>query len=365
MYDLIVVGGGPAGASAAIVGAAAGFNVLLLERGGFPRQRVCGEFVSAESLDLLGNLLDSAHRSLLTSAIRINQTRVFVDGHLINADIHPAAASIARIDLDAALWASAESCGVDGRQNCRVENISGDGPFQVKTSVGNFESRAVINASGRWSNLTAGAKKTTNGDAKWIGLKAHFQGPATRGSVDLYFFEGGYCGVQPVNLDNSIVDENRINVCAMVRADRATTLQEVFGQCPQLERESRNWTQRSAPVSVAPLIFRDPRPERDKIFMAGDAAVFVDPFIGDGISLALRSGSLATQSLLPFLRNEISLVAAIAAYREAYVEKLAPVFNASSVIRRMLKLPRAVRTPLVHMARKSSRISQYVIQRTR
>jgi flavin-dependent dehydrogenase len=191
MYDLIVVGGGPAGASAAIVAAAAGFQVLLLERGVFPRHKVCGEFVSAESLDLLGNLLDSRHQSLLTSAIRISQTRVFVDGHLIKADIDPAAASIARIDLDAALWASAESCGADARQNSKVENISGEGPFQVKTSVGDFQSGAVINASGRWSNLTAEAGKRTNGDAKWIGIKGHFLGDATIPSVDLYFFEGG------------------------------------------------------------------------------------------------------------------------------------------------------------------------------
>ncbi|HUK87310.1 MAG TPA: FAD-dependent oxidoreductase, partial [Terriglobales bacterium] len=52
-WDLIVVGAGPAGSTAAITAARQGARVLLLERGAFPRHRVCGEFVSPESLGLL------------------------------------------------------------------------------------------------------------------------------------------------------------------------------------------------------------------------------------------------------------------------------------------------------------------------
>ena len=57
VYDLIVVGGGPAGESAAITAVRGGARVVLLERGKFPRHKVCGEFVSAESLELLSSLL--------------------------------------------------------------------------------------------------------------------------------------------------------------------------------------------------------------------------------------------------------------------------------------------------------------------
>ena len=57
-YDLAIIGGGPAGTSAAISAARQGARVLLLERGRFPRHKVCGEFVSAESLTLLKDLLD-------------------------------------------------------------------------------------------------------------------------------------------------------------------------------------------------------------------------------------------------------------------------------------------------------------------
>jgi flavin-dependent dehydrogenase len=130
MFDLIVIGGGPAGSSAAISAARTGARVLLLERGRFPRQKVCGEFVSAESLGLLGNLLDANHRSLLTGASRIEQTRVFLDDQALHARIHPAAASIARLDLDDALWNSTEAVGAETRQQVTVQQVRGSAPFE-------------------------------------------------------------------------------------------------------------------------------------------------------------------------------------------------------------------------------------------
>src|SRR5882724_13604913 len=106
-HDLTIVGGGPAGTSAAISAARQGATVLLLERGRFPRHKVCGEFVSAESLNLLADLLDSGHAALLRDAIRIPRARLFVDGRTLRTTVDPPAASIARVDLDAALWHSA------------------------------------------------------------------------------------------------------------------------------------------------------------------------------------------------------------------------------------------------------------------
>ena len=174
MYDVIVIGGGPAGTSAAITCVRHGASVLLLERGRFPRHRVCGEFVSAESLGLLGDLLAPQHAQLFSASIRIPRSRIFLDGRTLHAAVDPAAAGIARFDLDAALWDSAQDRGVDCRQETSAQNVSGDGPFLVKTSVGDFESRALINASGRWSNLTSVFSEVTDSKSKWIGLKGHF-----------------------------------------------------------------------------------------------------------------------------------------------------------------------------------------------
>jgi menaquinone-9 beta-reductase len=357
-YDLIVVGGGPAGSAAAITAARAGARVLLLERGRFPRHKVCGEFVSAESLSLLSSLLDGQHLPLLRNAVLIPQGRIFVDGQVVNTPISPPAASIARIDLDIALWGSAEKTGVIAKQQVTVQMIRGSGPFQINTAVGEFEAQCIINASGRWSNLTAEVFEKQKTSDKWLGVKGHFSEPNPNTSVDLYFFEGGYCGVQPLS-------GNSVNACAMVRAEVGSTLPDVFTQHPALYERSRAWKSLSEPVFTSPLIFRSPQPVRNGILMAGDAASFVDPFVGDGISLALRSGSLAGECLVPFLKEQTSLAVAIENYQRTYQQRFASVFKISSKIRQMLRLPRPVRKPLVFMLQNAPAITRYLVSKTR
>jgi len=363
VHDLIIIGGGPAGTSAAITAASEGAKVLLLERGCLPRQKVCGEFVSAESLDLLKHLLAPEYSKILHEAIRIPSVRLFVDGRVLHAPIAPAAASIARFDLDSALWESAVELGTEAIQQATVQAISGSGSFLVATSAGDFEARAVINAAGRWSNLTLGNNGIAAG--KWLGLKAHFAESSPPASVDLYFFAGGYCGVQPAALAGAHLDTGRVNACAMVRADMANTLDKVFALHSALQERSSRWRPLMEPVSTSPLIFREPQPERAGILMAGDAAGFVDPFVGDGISLALRSGALAAQSLSCFVCGRTSLAESVRSYRQQYEKQFAPVFRASSGIRRMLLLPQAVRQPVLSFLERVPAVTRYLVSKTR
>ena len=360
-YDLAVIGGGPAGTSAAITAARAGVRVLLLERGKLPRQRVCGEFVSAESLDLLAALLG---HGVDPETVRIPEARLFVDGRVISTPVAPPAASIARFDLDADLWKAAKYCGVDARLECPVGDVAGTGPFQIKTSLEAFASRAVIGAAGRWSNLRP---KPSNGNGrareKWLGLKAHFAEEFPHASVDLYFFDGGYCGVQPVRLGNDM--RGRVNACAMVRADVARTLPEVFQLNAELAKRSLAWQPLIEVTSTSPLIFHEPQAIQNGMLLAGDAAGFVDPFVGDGISLALRSGAMAAECLIPFFREEISLADAREQYARAYRGRLTQVFRNSSRIRGLLKLHPVIRRPIVGFLAKAPRVTQYLVNSTR
>jgi menaquinone-9 beta-reductase len=365
-FDLAVVGGGPAGTSAAITAARSGARVLLLERGKLPRQRVCGEFVSAESLALLRELLNSSQ--LLHHALRIPEARLFFDGHVVSTPVEPQAASIARLDLDIALWNSAENESVTTKLQTSVDSMAGSSPFALSTSAGTVRARAVINATGRWSNLLAqSASKTTgaNTKEKWLGVKAHFFEPDPHSSVDLYFFDGGYCGVQPVTLAGTNRGEGRVNACAMVRSDVARSLPEIFGLHPELRKRAQNWRALGEPASTSPLIFREPTPVENGVLLAGDAAGFVDPFVGDGISLALRSGALAAQSLASFFRAHSSLNEAAAHYSQQYREHLLPVFRNSSRIRRLLSLPRPIRRSVGHLLEATPAVSRLLVRLTR
>ena len=337
-YDLVVIGGGPAGTAAAITGARAGARVVLLERGRLPRQRVCGEFVSAEGVETLRRLAPAVAERLLVSAPRIGGSRVFVDGQCIEVPVEPAAASITRYELDFALWQAAEAAGAECRLETEVGAIESSGSgFMVTCTAGGgcatptIEAAAVIDASGRWSKLRASAVQPARG-RRYIGLKAHFRTlEVERPTVDLYFFEGGYCGVQPIA-------GGMVNACAMVRAEVASSIDEVLRQHPALSERSRQWQQVGDAVSTSPLVFEKPRPLRGRVLCAGDAAGFVDPFVGDGITLALRGGCLAAEAALHH---------DAAWYEREYRRSLAPVFGNASWLRRVMALPAILRKPIV------------------
>jgi flavin-dependent dehydrogenase len=227
-----------------------------------------------------------------------------------------------------------------------------------------FEAKAVINAAGRWSNLTSPAVRNRISAERWIGVKSHFRQASPPNSVDLYFFEGGYCGVQPCghapNGSGAVV-----NACAMVRADVATSLEEVFRAHPALLQRSRQWTPLMNAVTTSPLVFHKPELVHEGMLQAGDSATFVDPFIGDGISLALRSGTLAAECLMPFVRGECGLEQASANYCQLYQQKLTPVFRASSRLRRLLNWPGVVRKPVLSLLQRTPAVTSLLVRMTR
>jgi flavin-dependent dehydrogenase len=101
------------------------------------------------------------------------------------------------------------------------------------------------------------------------------------------------------------------------------------------------------------------------MLQVGDSAAFVDPFIGDGISLALRSGALAADCLMPFFRGTCTLEQSAAEYCRLYEERLAHVFRTSSSLRRMLAWPTAVRQPVLRLLQLAPGLSKRLVRMTR
>jgi flavin-dependent dehydrogenase len=339
-YDMAVIGGGPAGAAAAITAARRGKHVVLVERGRYPRHKVCGEFVSAESLQLLGDLLEGAP-DLLTTAPRINKTRVFLSAGDFEAPIEPAAASIARYELDHALWNAARASGVDTRDGCGMVMVSREnGGFAVDGGQ-QIKCQRVILANGRRTDQGAAPSAL-------VGIKAHFRPDKPLESVDLYFGESGYCGVQPLG-------NGSVNVCALVHADalkhsggeRMRAAFEVHARMKQVK-----WEQVTEMVATAALKFAEPEPLRDGMACAGDAAGFIDPFLGDGISLALQSGALAGSLESP------------EEYAAEYARRFLPVFRRAARLRKLLHTPAIWHRPAL-LLMKWPGVARAVVERTR
>jgi hypothetical protein len=226
---------------------------------------------------------------------------------------HPAY-SISRRELDDCLWREAKSRGIE----CRTQEARSihrhDEIFEVRTSESPIFARVVINASGRWSRLNQQPK----GDI-WIGLKGHFAAE-TDDAVDLYFFKDGYCGVQAVS-------PGVLNACALMKQGSARQLEDIFRKDESLFERSRTWKQITDTFATAPVYLGLRSPVRDGVLQVGDAAGFVDPFVGDGISLALRSGYLAGCSVLDRTADE---------YAQLYLRSFSAIFRNTRAIRSVL-----------------------------
>lgn len=353
LHDLVVIGGGPSGASAAITAAQLGFRVLLLESGTFPRHKVCGEFVSGEAFSILERLLGSAET--FGTAPRISTTRIFVDDHVAELPVSPKALSVARYDLDLLLWQRAKDVGVRTQHRTTVKAVDREGDtFLITHDGGQYRARSVIDATGRWSKLRA-AKPANAGN--WIGLKGHFYESDGTQSCDLYFFRGGYCGIQPLG-------DGKLNAAAMVNANVARGLRDVFSQNRELELRSAKWRSASEPVSTAPLFFLPPHTSDREMALVGDAAAFIDPFAGDGISMALHSGKMAAMALAKYLRGKCLLSDALAGYDQHYRELIAPAQTNAARLRRLLRLPKPLQITTVSLLRFPI-IARAAVQQTR
>lgn len=341
-FDVIVVGAGPAGSAAAIAASDRELKVLLLEASRFPRHKVCGEFVSAESAEVLRYLLRGS-AELLLDAPRITKARLHSDGRSVEIAVEPAAYSIPRFRLDEVLWKAAEARGISCRNESVVEVLSVGNEFVVRTQSGEYRSVSVINGSGRWSRLS----RRVAAGAAWVGLKSHFEGE-TDDIVDLYFMNGGYCGVQAVS-------PGVLNACALVRQGTAKSLDEVFQMDAALAARTAKWREVTELFATAPVYLGAGVPVSDGMLQVGDAAGFVDPFVGDGISLALRSGVLAGRSVSAISPEK---------YAELYRASFARIFRSTSRVRTLLSVARPLRPALINAFRLPA-IGRHIFNSTR
>lgn len=341
-YDIAIVGAGPAGSSAAIRLAQNGLRVVLVEQKRFPREKLCGEFISPECLAHFAelNILDEM---TFSGGVAIGRTvfyarngrSVAVPSEWFGSGAN--ALGLSRAKMDDLLIKRARTAGAEV-----FEETSAVGPvlengrvFGVRIrdaarQIYKIRARLTIDATGRARIL---ARQIENTDkrkrAAFVAFKTHLTAAAVPdGDCEIYAYRGGYGGCNRV-------EDGKFNLCFIVAAalakehggDARRIIREVVF-ANEHARESLENARIDGDWFAVPIetYGRAALAPADGLLTVGDAAAFIDPFTGSGILLALEGARIAADVITAQLSVERSQYSFAALERE-YGRKYDSAFN--------------------------------------
>ncbi len=299
--DNLVIGGGPAGAMAAMRLSAAGCRVTLLEKERGAHHKVCGEFLS---LDAVEYLHQAGVSPVELGAGAIGLVRLSSGRRVVEAALPFRALSLSRRVLDEALLERAAAQGCDVKQGACVERLTrDDDAWHVQLGDGvQMRARTVFLACGKHD--LHGWNRAGGAQCDLIGFKLHWrlarsQTDAIREAMELFLFPGGYGGL-------SLVEEDTTNLCLVVRRAVLRALGGWTELLAAIITENRHLRQRlqgaeaawTRPLAISPIPYGYLAERSRGLWRVGDQAAVIPSFTGDGMSIALHSAALAAQMYL-------------------------------------------------------------------
>lgn len=298
MFDVAIVGSGPAGASCAAFCAASGLRTLLLERERFPREKVCGDCLNPACWPILSRLQLAERVSTLPHTVLDRVEFIGISGRRLTVGLPEgdgAEIAVKRSFLDQLVMTRARETGTIVREGVTVTALTRPDErregWTLYAGTETFEATVLVAADGRNSTIARLCNLLPRSAKERIALQTHLPLPPGFGNrVVLQLLPGGYSGQVPVG-------QGELNLCLVSVPRKMATVREWaethFGISPK-----HSW-RTITPLTRAPI-----DAAHNSLFFVGDAARVVEPFTGEGIFYALASGELAAAAIISQHKGE-------------------------------------------------------------
>lgn len=343
--DYVIVGGGMAGLCAALTLAEKGASPLLIEAGGYPCHKVCGEFISPNTVPILNRW------NIFPTLIRQVHFRTATKTCTFN--FSSPAGSLSHLQLDPALAREAEQRGARILTHTRVESMRLAEQHELVLSDGQTISvKHLLVATGRIPSLRQEPLQ-----AVYLGFKAHFRGIALESSLEMFSSMGMYLGLSPV-------EDGLFNMAGIARlplAQQAGSVDSLIASMRQVHPVFDGYMNQAVPVFKEWMQVSVPEfglkktPSWPRTYFIGDAALTVPPACGNGLSLAIQSGCLAA---------EYALVDDPSGFKNAWHRQVKSQLFFDKLLHQALLRP-AWGSVLIHLARWSPSLATGLYRLTR
>jgi flavin-dependent dehydrogenase len=288
-FNYVILGGGVAGLCAAKRLLELGIQPLVIEAGGYPSHKVCGEFLSPSSLPILKRWdIDPVH---------INQVHVHTSTGNLQFPLSPHAGSLSHLTLDAQLANQISQQGAILFTHTKVQELSpssAQGAYHtLLLSTGEkVMAKHLLIAAGRLSRSPAQTPRF-----RYIGFKAHFSELKLDSTLHMFSFKGAYLGLSPI-------ENGRANLACLAKIEKMQlfpssqhfmqSLLASHSTLHQLLSAGHNLFEDWMVTHVPDFGFCS-TPHWPQTYWIGDAANTIPPACGNGLSLAIASGYLAAE----------------------------------------------------------------------
>ena len=364
MKKTIIAGGGLAGLVTANILAQAGFACTVIEKKEYPFHRVCGEYISNETVPYLKSL---GLFPEVFSPARIGRFQLTsVNGKSAELPLGLGGFGISRYSFDEFLYQKAKSNGVEFLLNTEVETVQfTSNNFEIKTSQQLLNADVVVGAFGKRSKLDVKLNRNfIHRRSPYVGVKYHVRTNHPADLIALHNFKDGYCGI-------SNIEDGKSCLCYL---SHRNNLKE-FGSIKSMEENvifknpflklifSNSDFLFDKPETINEISFATKKPIEDHILMCGDAAGMITPLCGNGMAMAIHSAKIASELIISFCEDKISREELEKNYLQQWNSQFAKRLWAGRQIQKLFGSVRASDFA-VNLARHAKPVAKFLISKT-